>query len=535
MLLPSKLVLKNKSNPCINVVDHSDELRKEARQLKKELLAAKQRKEESHEKEVEKEIENAEKAPNVAVAEYLEERKKYDELRKQKNKKGTTREQQTLALLEQFKSKLSSAITVTPEEDVEELAAEDDDKGWMSHVLQFDEQSRKVKDATMQDEDTFEIHDPRNPVNKRRREESKKIMREKKERRTPRQLNTSADGQLAAELEVICRRSRSSGPPGVNWSDDSPAPDPDVRHQGTETRTNLYTSTGPTDRNSTASHSGTVTSYHYDSNRLHAYDSPKVKLATYDGKEDWESFLLPFECQARKEDYSLLKQQLLQRFCQKDPPTTVRRKLGELRQTPESSAKFAEEILAPVLQRLDAQNISSARAQITNPAPQKARFSLGSTERPVRPAQGLEANPSTPSPPLSFYGSTPRQLNTSADGQLAAELEVICRRSRSSGPPGVNWSDDSPAPDPDVRHQGTETRTNLYTSTGPTDRNSTASHSGTVTSYHYDSNRLHAYDSPKVKLATYDGKEDWESFLLPFECQARKYGLNGAQSVEKLH
>ncbi|XP_058862692.1 spliceosome-associated protein CWC27 homolog isoform X1 [Acipenser ruthenus] len=161
----------------------SDELRKEARQLKKELLAAKQRKEESHEKEVEKEIENAEKAPNVAVAEYLEERKKYDELRKQKNKKGTTREQQTLALLEQFKSKLSSAITVTPEEDVEELAAEDDDKGWMSHVLQFDEQSRKVKDATMQDEDTFEIHDPRNPVNKRRREESKKIMREKKERR----------------------------------------------------------------------------------------------------------------------------------------------------------------------------------------------------------------------------------------------------------------------------------------------------------------------------------------------------------------
>lgn len=53
----------------------------------------------------------------------------------------------------------------------------------MSHVLQFEEQTRKVKDANMQDEDTFEIHDPRNPVNKRRREESKKIMKEKKERR----------------------------------------------------------------------------------------------------------------------------------------------------------------------------------------------------------------------------------------------------------------------------------------------------------------------------------------------------------------
>ncbi|KAG9353619.1 hypothetical protein JZ751_011740 [Albula glossodonta] len=116
------------------------------------------------------------KAPNQAVAEYLEERKKYEEMRKQKLKKGSTREAQ---------SKLSSAITEAPEgaeDDVEDLE-EDDDKGWMAHVLQFDEQTRKVKDANMQDEDTFEIYDPRNPVNKRRREESKKIMKEKKARR----------------------------------------------------------------------------------------------------------------------------------------------------------------------------------------------------------------------------------------------------------------------------------------------------------------------------------------------------------------
>lgn len=53
----------------------------------------------------------------------------------------------------------------------------------MGHVLQFDEQTRKVKDANMQDEDTFEIYDPRNPVNKRRREESKKLMKEKKAKR----------------------------------------------------------------------------------------------------------------------------------------------------------------------------------------------------------------------------------------------------------------------------------------------------------------------------------------------------------------
>ncbi|KAM4528458.1 spliceosome-associated protein CWC27 homolog isoform 1-T1 [Odontesthes bonariensis] len=159
----------------------SEELRKEARQLKKELQAIKQRKEESL-KPAATEVKEEEKTPtNEAVAEYLEGRKKYEGLRKQKVKKGT-REEQTLALLNRFKSKLSSAITEGPQEDVEELA-EDDDKGWMAHVLQFDEQTRKVKDATMQDEDTFEIYDPRNPVNKRRREESKRLMKEKKAKR----------------------------------------------------------------------------------------------------------------------------------------------------------------------------------------------------------------------------------------------------------------------------------------------------------------------------------------------------------------
>uniref|UniRef100_A0A7N6F9K9 Spliceosome-associated protein CWC27 homolog n=1 Tax=Anabas testudineus TaxID=64144 RepID=A0A7N6F9K9_ANATE len=160
----------------------NDELRKEARQLKKELQAIKQRKEESSKPTVDEDKEVDKKPSSEAVAEYLEGRKKYEELRKQKRKKGSGREEQTMTLLNRFKSKLSSAITETPEEDVEELA-EDDDKGWMAHVLQFDEQSRKVKDANMQDEDTFEIYDPRNPVNKRRREESKKIMKEKKAKR----------------------------------------------------------------------------------------------------------------------------------------------------------------------------------------------------------------------------------------------------------------------------------------------------------------------------------------------------------------
>ncbi|XP_056874498.1 spliceosome-associated protein CWC27 homolog [Takifugu flavidus] len=162
-------------------ISRSDELRKEVRQLKKELQAIKQRKEESS-KPAEDPVKEEKKPSSEAVAEYLEGRKQYDGLRKQKQK-GSNREQQTLALLNSFKTKLTSAIADAPEEAVEDDDEEDDDKGWMGHVLQFDEQSRKVKDANMHDEDTFEIYDPRNPVNKRRREESKKILKEKKAKR----------------------------------------------------------------------------------------------------------------------------------------------------------------------------------------------------------------------------------------------------------------------------------------------------------------------------------------------------------------
>lgn len=157
----------------------SEELRKEARQLKRELLAAKQKKESTT--KAEKGSEEEEAVPDGPVAEYRREKQKYEALRKQQPKKGTSREDQTLALLSQFKSKLTQAITETPENCAE--AEVEDDEGWMSHVLQFEDKTRKVKDASMQDSDTFEIYDPRNPVNKRRREESKKLLREKKERR----------------------------------------------------------------------------------------------------------------------------------------------------------------------------------------------------------------------------------------------------------------------------------------------------------------------------------------------------------------
>ena len=46
----------------------------------------------------------------------------------------------------------------------------------------FEEHDIKVKDANIRDEDTYEIFDPRNPINKRRREESKRKQHEKKKK-----------------------------------------------------------------------------------------------------------------------------------------------------------------------------------------------------------------------------------------------------------------------------------------------------------------------------------------------------------------
>lgn len=192
-MMRERIAKKLKKDPSANVksagegnvekksVSRSEELRKEARQIKRELLAAKQKKVENAAKQAGKTSEEEEAALGGAVAEYRREKQKYEALRKQQAKKGTSREDQTLALLNQFKSKLTQAIAETPEDNVSEMEVEDDE-GWMSHVLQFEDKSRKVKDASMQDSDTFEIYDPRNPVTKRRREESKKLMREKKRR-----------------------------------------------------------------------------------------------------------------------------------------------------------------------------------------------------------------------------------------------------------------------------------------------------------------------------------------------------------------
>ncbi len=89
----------------------------------------------------------------------------------------------TLALLNKFTSKLRSV----PEEEIDETATptettdkKDDDEeiagdSWLGHKLTFAaERAILAKDANTKGDEWFDIFDPRNPLNKRRREQSKK-------------------------------------------------------------------------------------------------------------------------------------------------------------------------------------------------------------------------------------------------------------------------------------------------------------------------------------------------------------------------
>ena len=103
---------------------------------------------------------------------------------------------------------------------------------------------------------------------------------------------------------------------------------------------------------------------------------PQTKLPTYEGKEEIEVFLVPFERLAERynwtetekidrlykslkgkamwyvcslpkamtANYISIRDSLTKRFGRKDPPATVRRKLAEIRQKGESNDEFGEEV-----------------------------------------------------------------------------------------------------------------------------------------------------------------------------------------------
>merc|ERR1711913_134183 len=101
------------------------------------------------------------------------------------SKKSSKREEQTLAILEKFKAKLSKFSEDVDgekgeEKDKSEQVEEDDEDdvtgdSWMKNTLKFETNGPVLaKDASTKDDDWFDIYDPRNPLNKRRREKDQK-------------------------------------------------------------------------------------------------------------------------------------------------------------------------------------------------------------------------------------------------------------------------------------------------------------------------------------------------------------------------
>ncbi|XP_046851502.1 spliceosome-associated protein CWC27 homolog [Xenia sp. Carnegie-2017] len=170
--------------------DKRKELQRESKRLQRELREARKSKQNDEKQEEKKGDDDVKDDELGALKEFRQERKEYLHKKNESiKKKGSGREEQTLQLLSSFMTKLENPeegndLSALPDDITDGEVEENEDEGdaWLHHKLIFEEQDRKVKDANVRDEDTFEIFDPRNPINKRRREESKNKQKEKRRR-----------------------------------------------------------------------------------------------------------------------------------------------------------------------------------------------------------------------------------------------------------------------------------------------------------------------------------------------------------------
>lgn len=140
-----------------------EELKRESRELKRQLREAKQTKEEEKTEEIEEE---------GPLVDFKKERSAYISQMKSFTK-GDKRQEETLAMLSAFQARLNLARSSQPTTAEEPENDGDDDRGWMSHTLVATlKEPVLAKDASVENEDTFDIYDPRNPINKRRRQKS---------------------------------------------------------------------------------------------------------------------------------------------------------------------------------------------------------------------------------------------------------------------------------------------------------------------------------------------------------------------------
>ncbi|XP_076392747.1 spliceosome-associated protein CWC27 homolog [Megachile rotundata] len=169
----------------------AEEIRKEIRDLKRDVKNEKKAKE--ADKKIQQAQEEKKEKKTEIMKEYIETQEKYKEAKSKLPKKGKSREDFTMELLMKFKSKLQNAKETkretSPEPSKTENDKEDDfdpaDESWMVHTLHCEEKAPVLaKDASTKDDDWFEIYDPRNPLNKRRRGEKSSKINDDKSRRT---------------------------------------------------------------------------------------------------------------------------------------------------------------------------------------------------------------------------------------------------------------------------------------------------------------------------------------------------------------
>lgn len=149
-----------------------EQIKNEIKNLKKEYH--KDRKEKVREEEPESDDDTKKEEDNEIIEDYKNNLVKYSTLKKQ-IPKGKSREEFTMALLAKFQKKLESAkehVEENPEKSND--APGDEDENWLTHKLSFDSNGPVLaKDASTKADDWFDITDPRNPINKRRREAGK--------------------------------------------------------------------------------------------------------------------------------------------------------------------------------------------------------------------------------------------------------------------------------------------------------------------------------------------------------------------------
>merc|ERR1719511_147745 len=154
-----------------------EEIKREIMELQREMKGIKNKKAKETQIDLKESKLKAEAIDekNDMLVSFHQEQKKYASKKVPSN--GKSREDQTMALLAKFKAKLGSTEDMEKDSNGEEKHEEDDElKGdsWMHKKLKFESEDPVLaKDANTKDDDWFDIYDPRNPLNRRRREKKK--------------------------------------------------------------------------------------------------------------------------------------------------------------------------------------------------------------------------------------------------------------------------------------------------------------------------------------------------------------------------